>query len=70
MVVYKLVWEDRSGSVTKWFGTKKELKAYKAEVARKSAKRPYDHIELAFSGTVDIPTSKAALLSWLNNCVR
>jgi len=70
MLVYKLVWEDRNGSVTEWVGTKKELSARKAAVMQLGTKRPYDQIEMVFSGQVDVPIAKVALLVWLNNCVR
>lgn len=70
MVVYKLVWEDRNGSVTEWLGTKKELSARKASINKLATSRPYDQVEIVFSGQVGIPTGKAELLEWLNHCVR
>lgn len=69
MLVYKLVWNDRNGSTTEWLGTKKDLSVRKSYVQKMGTKRPYDQVEIVFSGQVDIPTNKEELLHWLNRCV-
>ncbi len=70
MIVYKITWEDRYGTYTKWMGTLKDVSAQKAAIRRKATKRPYDQIEITASCQMDIPTGKADLLGWLNQFVR
>ncbi len=66
MIVYRLIWGDRHKVVTEWFGAKKELVARKALIRRRIKQRPYDQIELLFSGKIDVPTDKQGLIVWLN----
>ena len=70
MIFYKCVWEDRHQKTTRWVGTKADLSKYKAEINQMSTKRPYDQIDMLFSGQVDVPTSKEDLLDWLNAYVK
>ena len=70
MLLYKCVWEDRHQRTTEWFGTKAELAGYRHGIQYRSSKRPYDQIDMVFSGKVEVPTSKEALLDWLKANVK
>ncbi len=66
MIVYKLVWEDRKLITTEWLGTKEELGKHKKAVLDSATRRPFDQIEILFSGKTNIPLGKAMFLVWLN----
>lgn len=67
MRLYRIKWGDRYDTHLEWFGTQRDMIARRAELGRLSTKRPYDQLDLLYSGPTEIPTDKAGLLDWLNS---